>query len=308
MFFRKGKESVEIIANTTEFYIEHDTAVAIGKFDGVHLGHRRLLDEIIQAKERGLAACVFTFDPSPSVLFGGDSRVLSTNAEKHMIFERMGIDFLIEFPMNHKTAATEPGDFVKNYLVNQMNTRFLEAGEDVSFGNRGEGDAALLTSMAEECGYEFKAIEKVCDASGNVISSTLVREHVEKGEMEAVTALLGTPYSISGTVKKGNQIGHSLGFPTINIRIPENKMLPPFGVYSGNTLVKGKLYRSISNIGLKPTVGGEDTPSIETYLYDFDGNLYGATATVELESFKRPEKKFASLDELKAQLRADIES
>ena len=296
---------MEIIADTTEFYIERDTAVAIGKFDGVHLGHRRLLDEIIQAKTKGLAACIFTFDPSPSVLFGGDPRVLSTNAEKHMIFERMGIDFLIEFPMNLKTAATEPGDFVKDYLVNQMNTRFLAAGEDVSFGNRGEGNADLLTKMSSECGYEFKSIEKVRDASGNVISSTLVREHVEKGEMEAVTALLGTPYSITGTVKKGNQIGHSLGFPTINIRIPENKLLPPFGVYSGTTLVKGNLYRSISNIGLKPTVGGEDAPSIETYLYDFDGNLYGATATVELELFKRPEKKFDSLDELKAQLARD---
>jgi riboflavin kinase/FMN adenylyltransferase len=125
--------------------------------------------------------------------------------------------------------------------------------------------------------------------------------------METVTALLGTPYSITGTVKKGNRIGHSLGFPTINIRIPANKLLPPFGVYSGNTLVKGKLFKSISNIGLKPTVGGEDAPSIETYLYDFDGNLYGATATVELESFKRPERKFDSLDELKEQLKKDIE-
>ncbi len=298
---------MEIIADTTEFYIERETAVAIGKFDGVHLGHRRLLEEIIHAKERGLAACVFTFDPSPSVLFGADPRVLSTNDEKHIIFERMGVDFLIEFPMNLKTAAIEPANFVKDYLVNQMNTRFLAAGTDVSFGNRGEGDADLLTKMADECGYEFKAIEKVCDASGNVISSSLVREYVEKGEMEAVTALLGTPYSITGTVKKGNRIGHSLGFPTINIRIPANKLLPPFGVYSGNTLVKGKLFKSISNIGLKPTVGGEDAPSIETYLYDFDGNLYGATATVELESFKRPERKFDSLDELKEQLKKDIE-
>lgn len=298
---------MEIIADTSEFYIERETAVAIGKFDGVHLGHRKLLDEVLQAKKRGLAACVFTFDPPPSVLFGGDAHVLTTNEEKHRIFERMGIDFLVEFPMTLETAAIPPSTFIVDYLVGQLNTKFIAAGTDISFGRRGEGNAELLKAMAAEYDYDFKLIDKVKNADGEEISSSLVRECIAIGNMEKAESLLGAPYSVTGTVVKGNHIGHTLGFPTINIYPDENKLLPPFGVYAGKTEVKEKVYRSISNVGCKPTVGGEVRPGVETYLYDFDGDLYGEEATVELSAFRRPETKFESLDALKAQLQRDIE-
>lgn len=298
---------MEIIADTSEFYIGRETAVAIGKFDGVHLGHIRLLDEVLQAKKRGLAACVFTFDPPPSVLFGGDAHVLTTNEEKHSIFERMGVDFLVEFPMTLETAAIPPSTFIVDYLVGQLNTKFIVAGTDVSFGRRGEGNAELLKAMAAEYDYDFKLIDKVKNADGEEISSSLVRECIAIGNMEKAESLLGAPYSVTGTVVKGNHIGHTLGFPTINIYPDENKLLPPFGVYAGKTEVKEKVYRSISNVGCKPTVGGEVRPSVETFLYDFDGDLYGEEATVELSAFRRPETKFESLEALKAQLQKDIE-
>ena len=298
---------MEIIADTSEFYIGRETAVAIGKFDGVHLGHIRLLDEVLQAKKRGLAACVFTFDPPPSVLFGGDAHVLTTNEEKHSIFERMGVDFLVEFPMTLETAAIPPSTFIVDYLVGQLNTKFIVAGTDISFGRRGEGNAKLLKAMAAEYDYDFKLIDKVKNSDGEEISSSLVRECIAIGNMEKAESLLGAPYSVTGTVVKGNHIGHTLGFPTINIYPDENKLLPPFGVYAGKTEVKEKVYRSISNVGCKPTVGGEVRPSVETYLYDFDGDLYGEEATVELSAFRRPETKFESLEALKAQLQKDIE-
>ena len=298
---------MEIIADTSEFYIERETAVAIGKFDGVHLGHRRLLDEILKAKEKGLASCVFTFDPPPSVLFGGDAHVLSTNADKHRIFERMGVDILVEFPMNTETAATAPNAFIVDYLVGQLNTRLIAAGTDISFGRRGEGNASLLKALSKDYGYDFKLIEKVRSADGEIISSSLIRECIAGGEMERAAALLGEPYSITGKIVRGKHIGHTLGFPTINIYPEENKLLPPYGVYAGQTFVSGKMYRSISNVGCKPTVGGEVYPSVETYLYEFDGDLYGEEATVELEHFRRPEQKFESLEALKAQLKKDIE-
>lgn len=298
---------MEIIADTSEFYIGRETAVAIGKFDGVHLGHIRLLDEVLQAKKRGLAACVFTFDPPPSVLFGGDAHVLTTNEEKHRIFERMGVDFLVEFPMTLETAAIPPSTFIVDYLVGQLNTKFIAAGTDISFGRRGEGNAELLKAMATEYDYDFKLIDKVKNADGEEISSSLVRGCIAIGNMEKAESLLGAPYSVTGTVVKGNHIGHTLGFPTINIYPDENKLLPPFGVYAGKTEVKEKVYRSISNVGCKPTVGGEVRPSVETYLYDFDGDLYGEEATVELSAFRRPETKFESLEALKAQLQKDIE-
>lgn len=136
---------MEIIAGTTDFYLEKDTAVAIGKFDGVHLGHRRLLEEILNKKKNGLAACVFTFDPTPAVLFGlSDGKELTTREEKRRLFEHLGIDILIEFPLTKETAATEPERFVTEILAKQMNTRFVAAGEDLSFGKNGAGNAELL--------------------------------------------------------------------------------------------------------------------------------------------------------------------
>ena len=132
---------MEIIAGTTDFYLEKDTAVAIGKFDGVHLGHRRLLEEILNKKKNGLAACVFTFDPTPAVLFGlSDGKELTTREEKRRLFEHLGIDILIEFPLTKETAATEPERFVTEILAKQMNTRFVAAGEDLSFGKNGAGN------------------------------------------------------------------------------------------------------------------------------------------------------------------------
>lgn len=299
---------MEIIADTSEFYLEKETAVAIGKFDGVHLGHRRLLDEILALKKSGLRACVFTFDPAPSVFFGGDPHVLNTNEEKHMIFERMGVDILVEFPMNRVTAATPPESFVTEYLVNQMNMRFIAAGTDISFGDKGQGNAALLERLSEEYGYEVKLIDKVHTADGEEISSSLVRGCVERGEMERVEELLGAAYSVSGKIVHGNQIGRTIGFPTINIYPDENKLLPPFGVYTSRTVINGKEYYSVSNVGCKPTIGGETRPSVETFIYDFECDVYDCDAVVYLERFMRPERRFNGLEELTAQLQMDIEA
>jgi len=298
---------MEIIADTSEFYLEKETAVAIGKFDGVHLGHRRLLDEILGLKKRGLSACVFTFDPAPSVFFGGDPHVLNTNEEKHAIFERMGVDILVEFPMNKETAATSPERFVTEYLVNQMNMRFIAAGSDISFGDKGMGNAELLKNMSTEYDYQVKLIDKVHTAEGEEISSSLVRSCVERGEMERVEELLGCAYAVSGKIVHGNQIGRTIGFPTINIYPDENKLLPPYGVYTSRTVINGKEHFSVSNVGCKPTIGGETRPSVETYIYDFEYDVYDCDAVVYLEKFKRPETRFNGLDELTVQLQRDIE-
>ena len=163
---------MEIIAGTTDFYLEKDTAVAIGKFDGVHLGHRRLLEEILGRKKYGLAACVFTFDPTPAVLFGlSDGKELTTREEKRRLFERLGIDTLIEFPLTKETAATEPERFATEILAKQMNTRFVAAGEDLSFGKNGAGNAELLERMAPHLGFCVQTIEKI-EVNGIEVSST----------------------------------------------------------------------------------------------------------------------------------------
>lgn len=297
---------MEIITNTVDFYLEKETAAAIGKFDGIHVGHRRLLDEILACKKNGLASCVFTFDPAPAVLFGlSDGRELTTREEKRLLFERMGVDILVEFPLTAQTAAMPPEKFVYEVLAKQMNVRFLAAGSDLSFGAKGAGNAKLLKKLGEELGFGVKTIEKVC-IEGREVSSTYVRSQVEAGNMEAAEKLLGMPYFLTGQVVRGKQIGRTLGFPTLNILPAKNKLLPPNGVYYSQVRCRNRVYRAISNVGCKPTVTDEQVMGVESYLYDFDEEAYGEQIEVYLQKFRRPEQKFDSIEDLQCQLEKDI--
>lgn len=297
---------MEIIAGTSDFYLKVRTAAAIGKFDGIHIGHRRLLEEILRRKQDGLAACVFTFDPAPAVLFGGsDGRELTTREEKRALFERMGVDILIEFPMTIETAAMEPEVFAQEVLAERLQVEFLAAGSDLSFGNKGRGDAALLQRLGPELGFSVKIIDKVC-LDGRQVSSTCVREQVEAGNMELVERLLGMPYMIAEEVVAGNRLGRTIGFPTVNVLPAKNKLLPPNGVYFSKVRCRGKLYRAISNVGYKPTVTKERVMGVESYLYDFDQEVYGEPIEVYLLAFRRPERQFENVEALRAQLKEDI--
>lgn len=306
VFIERVGYNLQIIKDTTHFSIKEATAVAIGKFDGIHIGHKRLLQEILAKKESGLKACVFTFDPPPAVLFGySDGKELTTREEKRKLFEQMGVDILIEYPLTKESAAIEPEDFVKKVLAEQMNTKFIVAGSDLSFGNKGAGNADLLVSMAPELLMEVKTIDKVC-VDGAEVSSTRVRALVEEGKMQAVQALLGEPYTIVGTVVHGNKIGRTLGFPTVNLLPEKDKLLPPNGVYYSQVFVRGQWYKAISNVGCKPTVSDEPIVGVESYLYDFAQDIYDENVTVALYEFARPEMRFDSLEQLKEQLQKDI--
>lgn len=296
---------MQIIEKTTAFQLERKSAVAIGKFDGVHLGHQALIRRIIAQKARGLLATVFTFDTSATAFFGGEGKELTTKEEKRRIFERMGVDILIEFPLNAVTAATEPEEFVRRFLADQMKSSYICAGPDLSFGRRGAGNYALLAHYSEEYEYCVELIDKVM-AEGEEVSSTRVREAVRQGKMEAAARMLGGPYSISGCVEHGKKLGRRIGMPTANL-IPEaDKLLPPNGVYYSRVVTAGRCYKGISNVGCKPTVSDGAAMGVETYLYDFEGDLYGAEIMVQLLAFRRPEMKFDGVEGLKAQLEQDI--
>ena len=297
---------MRIISGTTQFKIEEGTAVAIGKFDGLHLGHRRLLKEILRQKEDGLKAAVFTFDPSPEVFFGmNPSRELSTNEEKRALFREIGIDILVEFPFNRMTAATPPEDFVVDILCRRMNARFVAAGTDLSFGAMGKGNFALMSSLARHLGFEARKIDKI-ERNGKVISSTLIRRLVEEGNMEEAAACLGAPYRITGKIVHGRALGRRIGIPTLNQLPPPDKLLPPFGVYYSEVKADGRVYKGMTNIGTKPTVTDEHVVTVETYLYDFEGDLYGETAEVGLLTYRRPEKRFSGVIELRKTMEEDI--
>ena len=297
---------MQIISGTTQFRIEEPTAVAIGKFDGLHQGHRKLLNEIIAQKEDGLKAAVFTFDPSPEIFFGmNPSRELSTNSEKRQLFEEIGIDILVEFPFNKETAAISPENFVIDILRGRMNAAFVAAGTDLSFGAMGKGNFELMSSLARHRGFEARKIDKI-ERNRKIISSTLIRELVEKGEMEEAAACLGEPYRITGKIVHGKALGRRIGIPTLNQIPPADKLLPPFGVYYSEVKADGRVFKGMTNIGIKPTVTDEHRTTVETYLYHFSGDLYGEYADVKLLTFRRPEKRFADIKELQRTMQEDI--
>ncbi len=297
--------TMQIIEQSTTFRLSGRTAVAIGKFDGVHLGHQALIHRIIEQKDRGLLATVFTFDTSASAFFGGEEKELTTRAEKRESFRQMGVDVLIEFPLNQTTAATEPEEFVHRYVANQMQAAYICAGPDLSFGKRGAGNYALLAHYAEAYDYQVELIDKVL-LDGEAVSSTRVRDAVRRGEMETVSRMLGTPYSVTGRVEHGKKLGRRIGMPTANLLPEHDKLLPPSGVYYSRVITEDREYKGISNVGCKPTVSDENVMGVETYLYGFTGTIYGKTISVQLLSFRRPEQRFDSVESLKAQLAQDI--
>lgn len=298
---------MQIIEQTLDFQLNTVSAVAIGKFDGIHRGHKCLLGKILEQKKYGKRAVVLTFEPSPYTLFSGKQEMeLTTREEKRTYFEQMGVDVLIEFPMTFETAAMPPEEFVKEILCQKMKAAYIAAGIDVSFGDRGKGDMKLLQKLSESYGYDLDIIEKVRAADGREISSTLVREQIRQGEMEQVWELLGEPYFLTGKVMHGKKLGRTIGMPTVNLIPREEKLLPPNGVYFSEVQYGDNIYKSITNIGCKPTVNEEMVIGVESFLYDFAQDIYGQTITVRLFSFKRPEMKFRNIEELKQQMAADI--
>ena len=300
--------SMQIIRNIHDFVSPGETAVSIGKFDGVHLGHRRLLEELLDRKDKGLLATVFTFDPYPEIFFGfGSGQILTTLEEKEQIFEKMGVDILVEFPFNRETAATPSMEFVTRFLCGQLRARFIAAGPDLSFGDHGSGNFDLLARLAPEYGFTAKKIEKVV-MDDNIVSSTLIRRLVTTGEVTTAARYLGEPYPVRGLIAHGNALGRTIGVPTINIVPPQDKLLPPFGVYYSRVLIRKQSYCGMTNIGVKPTVSDGKRVTVETFLYDFEGDVYGETATVLLLTHRRPEMKFGSVEELRHTMEQDIQA
>ena len=300
---------MKIIKDTTEFYIEEPTAVAIGKFDGFHCGHQKLLGKMQEQKDKdkGLMTVVFTFAPSPAAYFNKEPiGELTTIEEKRSIFEKAGIDYLIEYPFNEEIANMEPEVFIKEVLVERIHAKCIVAGEDVSFGKSGAGNYQLLSEKAKDYLYDVVIVEKV-QYEGLEVSSTFVREEVVKGNMELVHQLLGIPYHVGGKIVHGKKLGRTLGMPTINQIPRDTKLLPPKGVYYSYVMHGDRKLPAITNIGVKPTVADQLVMGVETFIYDFNEDVYGEDVEVYLLHFKRTEIRFDSVDALMKQMTEDIE-
>ncbi len=281
------------------------TAIALGKFDGIHLGHQLLLDGLLKEKKKGRKVLIFTFGASPNeVLVGGTKKNIYTPEEKAYYFSRLGIDILLEYPFTKEFAACAPEDFVSQCLVKQLGVRSVYVGSDFHFGKGRRGNVALLKSLGEQYHFEVNILAKKT-IHGKVISSTVIRDMLES-HFHIANEMLGSPYFLYGTVVHGNHFGHTIGYPTINQIVPEYKLLPPYGVYASRVWLDGYYYKSISNLGKKPTIQGKHQIGLETYILDYNGNLYDRDIQTDLLYFIRPEEKFSDIEALKEQIKDDI--
>ena len=289
---------MEYIHGTEDFKLERSSAVTLGKFDGVHLGHQKLISIVKEkAEEQGLLSVMFTFDRIPlSICPQKNQHFLSTNSERRMLCENYGIDVEVEYPFTTTLMNMEPEEFVSDILINKLKAKVIVVGTDYCFGRDRSGNVEFLISNAAKYGYETIVVEKE-KFQDKDISSTYVREELKLGHMETVNVLLNRPYSITGIVAKGNQLGRKLEIPTINVYPTEIKLLPPNG--------DGVWYYGVTNLGTKPTISDGYEVSVETNVFDFDKDVYGNRVEVALYHFLRQEMKFENVEALKKQMESD---
>ncbi|MBO7245810.1 MAG: bifunctional riboflavin kinase/FAD synthetase [Clostridia bacterium] len=279
------------------------TAVALGFFDGVHVGHKAVIENAVKySRENNIPAVVWTFLNSPKKA----SLSITDNDERKALFEALGVDILIAFPFSEDVKGLTKDKFVNTVLKENLNAQKVFCGFNYSFGAGGKGTPEELKQLCEKQDISVE-ISKEISVDGETVSSTRIREYIENGFPEKASRLLGRPYSISGTVTTGKKLGRTLGFPTANVHIPENKVFPKDGVYLTVTSFEGKSLYGITNIGTNPTVD-EKIRRAENFIFDFGEDIYGKEIEIEFLRFIRGERKFDSVELLAAQVKKDIET
>ncbi len=317
------------VASSTEGLLT-PTAVALGKFDGVHLGHQRVIQPVLQSAWGGENSAhldqknprpystVVTFDPHPHEFFTGLPRDLLTPLdEKVQQLRSLGVEQLVLLPFDRELSALSPEEFVDKILVQQLQCQQISVGQDFCFGNQRMGTAQDLQILAGKYNIPVTIVPIQTDtnnlstADDTRISTSLIRESLETGDIQKANRLLGRPYTLTGVVVAGQKLGRTIGFPTANIQLPKDKFLPHYGVYAIEVIVHNQTpdiaptqHLGVMNIGNRPTVNGMDT-RVEVHLLDWSGDLYGKNLVVQLVKFLRPEQKFPSLEALKNQIQLD---
>lgn len=300
---------MKIHRNLNSFQAQNPV-LTIGTFDGVHLGHRKIIGRLHDlAKTINGESVIFTFDPHPrKVVAPGETtlRLLTTLEEKIVLFEQSGIDHLIIYPFTPEFSKLTYEEFVEQVLVGQIHTKFLVVGYDHKFGKNRQGDFEFLKKCADRHEFQIEKLDVLLMNESN-ISSTKIREAIQQGDFETANAFLGYPFTLHGTVVEGQKLGRKIQFPTANIQASDpDKIIPGYGVYAVEITVKNQTFQGMLNIGSRPTVNNNaDNRSIEVHIFNFESDIYGEP--VELVFFKklREEQKFLSIDALKEQLVKD---
>ena len=292
--------------NYNEFN-DRNTCLAIGAFDGLHKGHQLIIKEAInEARENNFPAAVLSFHPHPLEIIADKTPPPSivSRRQKISVLEEMGVDYYFEQKFNQEFARLKPEDFINDILVDKLRVNTVVVGDDFRFAYKNEGNVEILSKMGELHDFQTKIISQL-HASDDRISSTRIRNLLEKGKIKKAENLLGRPYQICGKVIHGKKRGRKLGFPTANLKLETNYALPPEGVYAVRLMHKGTEYIGAANLGYNPTFNNQDI-SFEVYIIDFEGNLYGERLCVDIVEFIRGEKDFSDKEDLINQMQQDI--
>lgn len=284
-----------------------NTIVTIGKFDGIHKGHEKLL-EVLKKNANGRQKVVLTFETSPSAfLKDRANKTIVTEEEKRILCEQQGVDIYMKMPMKKEFLSLTPEEFLIKILKEKIGATTIVCGPDFRFGSMAKGNVEFLKSRQKEYGFNLIVIEKE-QYHNQDISSTAIREKILEGRMLEVNEMLDHPYRIIGKVEQGKHLGRTIGLPTANIIPDETKLLPPNGVYRTVVVVNNRCFHAISNIGINPTVENGEQIKVETHIIDYKDYIYGEIVQVQFYDFIRPEKTFDSVEELKNQINKDIET
>ncbi len=294
---------------TSRDEIRKPTAIALGNFDGVHQGHKFVLQPILNSTETLVYPSVVSFTPHPREFFTGNSlKLLTPVTEKAQYLDTLGIKQLVLLPFDRELANLTPQQFVEEILVKELQVSLISVGEDFRFGYQRKGNAIALKNIAAKFNIPV-IINRLRKCTGNEVrvSSSLIRQALAQGDITEANKMLGRSYCLMGKVVQGKQLGRTIGFPTANLQLPPDKLLPCHGVYAVKVGLDNSYIKGVMNIGDRPTVSGK-TVTVEVHLLNWSGNLYDRNLTVYLERFLRPQQKFDSLDTLKQQIAIDCQS
>lgn len=276
----------------------NNTCVAFGIFDGVHIGHRAIIDKLKEVSNRGLSSVVLAFDYDETLLKG--EKILSTREEKQYLLSKLAIDQLIFYKVEEKNKNFIEEDFIKEVLVDKLGAKVIVVGKE-----------HCNIDLLRKCSIKYSYILEECETvtlNGEEVTSKRIKAELEKGQLHVANELLGQPYLLLGKVMHGKALGRTVGMPTANLGFNEFKLLPAFGVYGTLSEIEGKNIKGLTNIGKRPSVDNYNYVTIETFLLDFSGDLYDKTISLEIHAYIRGVKKFNNLEEVKSQVNKDLES
>jgi len=299
---------MRLFHGTDNAEIQRPTVLTLGVFDGLHLGHQLIMSTVVErARATGAVPTVITFDPHPRAVLHPESAppLLQTFDQKIEAFDVLGIEQAIVVRFTKEFSSIRAADFLRDVVVDRLHAKEVYLGKGFAFGHEREGNIDLLKRVGVDLGFVAGEVPEV-KLRDTRVSSSRIRKLLAAGQVNLARRMLGRPYGVEGRVERGAERGHKLGFPTANLH-PHNRVIPRNGVYVTGTLIDGQWRRSVTNVGLRPTFGDAVEPSVETYVMNWDGDLYGDVVRVRFLYRLRDERKFSSIDELKRQITRDVD-